>query len=70
MNGRWPLENQVWCLIDAVNSKKGSLLGIVVNVLDCNIAVSKFKLQSSYYAYFQRNNLGKGINFLILPAMG
>ncbi len=31
-------------------------------VLDCDIVVSKFKLQSCYYIHFQTNSLGKGMN--------
>ena len=37
-------------------------VGVVANVLDCNIVVSKFKLQLFYYVYCLTNNLGKGMN--------
>ena len=43
---------------------------VIVKVLDCRIIVSEFKLQSYYYIHFQTNTLGKGMNPLILPAMG
>ena len=43
---------------------------VVVNMLDCNVVVSEFKLQSLYYIYFQPNTLGKGMNPLIPPAIG
>ena len=43
--------------------------GVVVKVMDCRI-VSEFVLQSRYYVHFQVNTLGKGMNPLILPAMG
>ena len=38
---------------------------VVANILNCNIVVSKFKLQSCYYVYFWTNALGKGMNPLI-----
>ena len=37
---------------------------------DCGIVVREFVLQSRYYVYFRANTLGKGMNPLILPAMG
>ena len=40
----------------------GTLRGVVVNVLNCNIVVSKFKLQSRYYIHFRSNIIGIGIN--------
>ena len=39
----------------------------VVNVLDCNIIVSKFEIQLYYYVHFQINTLRKCLNLLILP---
>ena len=36
--------------------------GVVVYVLDCNIIVSKFELQSRYYIHFWTNTLGKGMS--------
>ena len=42
--------------------------GIVVNVLDYNIIVSEFKLQSYYYVLHWTNTLEKSMNFLISPA--
>ena len=44
--------------------------GVMVKAMDCGIVVSKFVLQSRYYVHSQANNLGKGMNPLILPAMG
>ena len=35
--------------------------GVMVNVMDCGIAVSEFKLLSCYYIHFQTNILGKGM---------
>ena len=34
------------------------------------IVVLEFVLQSRYYVHFQATTLGKGMNPLILPAMG
>ena len=36
----------------------------------CGIIVTEFELQLHYYIHFQINTLGKGMNPLILPAMG
>ena len=44
--------------------------GVMVKAMDCEIVESEFVLQSCYYIHFQANTLGKGINPLILPAMG
>ena len=37
----------------------------VVNVLDCDIVVSKFELQSRYYIHFCTNTLGNVTNLFI-----
>ena len=44
--------------------------GVMVKVMDCKIIVSDFVLQLRYYVHFRTNTLGKGMNPLILPAMG
>ena len=36
--------------------------GEVGNMLDCNIVVSQFKFQFSYYSHFHTNTLEKGLN--------
>ena len=38
--------------------------------MDGGIVVREFELQSRYYVRFRANTLGKGVNPLILPAMG
>ena len=43
---------------------------VMVKAMDCGIEVSEFALQSCYYVHFRANTLGKGMNPLILPAMG
>ena len=48
----------------------GGPRGVMVKALDCRIVVSEFVLQSRYYIHFRANTLGKGMNPLILPAMG
>ena len=42
----------------------------MVKALAYGIIVSEFELQSRYYVHFQTNTLEKGMNLLILPAMG
>ena len=44
--------------------------GVMVTAMDCGIVVSEFVLQSRYYVHFWENTLRKGMNPLILPAMG
>ena len=44
--------------------------GVMVKAMDCGIVVSEFEFQSCYYVHFVTNTLGKGMNPLILPAMG
>ena len=46
--------------------EQGSLHGVVTNMLDCDIIVNGFELQSHYYNHFQINTLGeKGMNLII-----
>ena len=44
--------------------------GVMVKAMSCGIVVREFVLQSHYYVHFRANTLGKGMNPLILPAMG
>ena len=44
--------------------------GVMVKVMDYGIVVSEFKLQSRHYVHFRANSLEKGMNPLILPAIG
>ena len=44
--------------------------GVMVKAMDCGIVVREFVLQSCYHVHFRANTLGKGMNPLILPAMG
>ena len=47
----------------------GNCCGIVANVLDCDTAVSKFKLPLCYCIHFQSNTLREGMNPLISPVI-
>ena len=49
---------------------RGCPRGVMVKAMDCGIVVREFVLQSRYYVDFRANTLGKGMNPLILPAMG
>ena len=49
---------------------RGCPRGVMVKAMDCGIVVREFVLQSRYYVHFLANTLGKGMNPLILPAMG
>ena len=44
--------------------------GVMVKAIDCGIVVREFVLQSRYYVHIRANTLGKGMNPLILPAIG
>ena len=49
---------------------RGCPRGVMVKVIDCGIVVRVFVLQSRHYVHFRADTLGKGINTLILQAMG
>ena len=44
--------------------------GKMVKAMVSEIVTREFELQSRYYVHFRTNTLGKGMNSLILPAMG
>ena len=48
----------------------GALSDIMVKAIDSGIVLSEVKLPSRYCIHFRANTLGKGMNPLILPAMG
>ena len=62
----------MWALhfSDETRDHGGCPRGVMVKALDCRIAVSEFELQLRYYVHFRTNTLGKGMNLLILLAMG
>ena len=45
-------------------------IDVVANVQHCNIVVSKFEHLSHDYFHFLTSTLGKGMNPLVLQAMG
>ena len=49
---------------------RGCPRGVMVKAMGCGIVIREFVLQSRYYVHFRANTLGKGMNPLILPAMG
>ena len=53
-----------------IQYKWGCPHGVMVKVMDCKIVVSEFEFQLRYYVHFRINTLGKGMNPLILPAVG
>ena len=57
-----------WCLLSPLWGCPPR--GVMVKAMDCGIVVREFVLQSRYYVHFRANTLGKGMNPLILPAMG
>ena len=50
--------------------REGGPCGVLVKAMDCEIVVSEFVLQSCFYVHFRANTIRKGMNPLILPAMG
>ena len=42
----------------------------MVKAMDCGIVEREFGLQLRYYVHFRANTIEKGMNSLILPAMG
>ena len=78
MNGLCNLNNVVYQGIiypkENITDRKlisgGCPRGVMVKAMDCGIVVREFILLSCYYVHFRANTLGKGMNPLILPAMG
>ena len=63
----------MWVLLFSVHTfilRGGCPRGVMVKALNCGIVVGEFVLQSRYYVHFRANTLGKGMNPLILPAIG
>ena len=52
------------------NIISGCPRSVMVKATDCGIVVREFVLQLRYYIDFWANTLGKGMNPLILPAVG
>ena len=72
----------MWLIVSSLSSHSLHLLfccvlsilgcprGVMVKALDCGIVVREFVLQSRYYVHFRANTFRKGMNPLILPAIG
>ena len=64
------LSHKDHCSLSLIKITGGCPRGVMVKATDCGIVVREFVLQSRYYIHFRANTLGKGMNPLILPAMG
>ncbi len=53
-----------------IKQKPGCPRGVMVKGMVCEIVAREFELQSRYYVHFRTSTLGKGMNPLILSAMG
>ena len=53
------IQNESWCP-----------RGVRVKAIDFGIVVFEFVIQSQYYVHFRANTQEKGMNPLIVPAMG
>ena len=62
--------NVLWDFEIQINPPGRGPRGVIVKAVDSGIVVSEFELQSRYYIQFRTKTLGKGMNRLILPAMG
>ena len=67
---RFNLQNYGLCCRGTPHGKGVFCGGVMVKTIECGIVVREFELQSCYYVHFRRNSIGKGMNPLILPAMG
>ena len=56
--------------LNSTTTVRGCPRDVMVKAMDSGIVVSEFVLQSRYYVHFRANTPGKGMNPLILPAMG
>ena len=48
---------------------EGIFHGVVANIMDCDVVVSKFEFQSLYCIHFRTNTLGKDMDLLILQVL-
>ena len=53
-----------------IEEKRGFPRGVMVKAMDFGIVVCEFVLQSRNYIHFRANTLGKGMNPVLLPAIG
>ena len=62
----YTLITKVLLMCNKIKSKWGSPRNVVTIVLNYDLEVSKFEMQSRHYVHFRTNTLGKGMNPLIL----
>ena len=62
--------NNLYYIVLYTHMHRGCRRGVMVKAMDCGIVVREFEFQSRYYVHFRANTLGKGMNPLILQAMG
>ena len=56
--------------LETAQKMQGSPCDVMAKVLECEIVVYEFELQSQYHFHFWNNTIGKGMNPLILTAIG
>ena len=56
--------------VDSLAMVTGCPRGVIVKAMGCMRVLTEFKLRSRYNVHFRTNTLGKGMNPLILLAMG
>ena len=69
-NRRTNSDNLKYSIIEIGQNTEKSPRGVMVKEMDFGIVVCEFVLQSCYYTHFRANTLGRGMNSLILRAMG
>ena len=69
-NTDWEREKERERERERERKRGGCPRSVMVKAIDCRIVVSEFVLQSHYYVHFRANTLRKGMNLLILQAMG
>ena len=64
--------NLKWLIYHKTKQKiaRGCPGGVMVKGMDCGIVESEIVFQLRYYVHFRANTLRKGMNPLILQAMG
>ena len=68
----WELINLLWLIFQTnfFSPAWRCSRGVMVKAMDFGIVISEFELKSRYYIHIQTYTIAKGMNPLILPAMG
>ena len=64
------MHNHLTVCKQTIDAKGECPRGVMIKAINSGIVVSAFELQSRYYVNFRTNSPGKGMDPLILPAMG